>query len=77
MKCLKSIRETKETKLGEIIRVDDKTANNMVGGIWKYVSKSEWKEYKGMIKEESKVQDTTEVTDTVKSDKKRKKTNKK
>ena len=44
MKCIKAIRETKDVKLGEIRRVDDKTAFNMVGNSWAYVSKSEWKE---------------------------------
>jgi hypothetical protein len=43
MKCIKSIRATKDVQLGEIRRVDDKTANNMVGSMWAYVSKSEWK----------------------------------
>lgn len=43
MKCIKSIRATKEIQLGEIKRVDDKTAHNMVGSTWTYVSKSEWK----------------------------------
>lgn len=78
MKCIKSIRETKENKVGEIIRVDDKVANNMVGNMWKYVSKKEWKEYRGLIKKEkeSEVQETTEVIDNVKPDKKRKKTKK-
>lgn len=47
MKCLKSKRETKEHSLGEIIRVDDKTAFNMVGSSWEYVSKLEWKTFKG------------------------------
>lgn len=43
MKCIKSIKETKDVVLGTIRRVDDKTANNMVGNYWAYVSKSEWK----------------------------------
>jgi len=40
MKCIKS------TKTGEVLRVDDRQANNMVGLLsitWKYVPKSEWK----------------------------------
>ena len=44
MKTIKSIRKTKEVELGEIKRVDDKTANNMVGSMWQYISKSEWKQ---------------------------------
>jgi hypothetical protein len=37
MKCLKN------EKTGNIIRVDDKQAEQMSGNTWKYVSKSEWK----------------------------------
>jgi hypothetical protein len=43
MKCIKAVKQTKEVELGEIRRVDDKTAFNMVGSNWIYVSKSEWK----------------------------------
>lgn len=39
MKCLKNV------KSGEIIRVDEKQAYNMVGSQWSYVSKKEWKSY--------------------------------
>jgi hypothetical protein len=37
MKCLKN------QKTGNIIRVDDKQAQNMVGKEWQYTSKVEWK----------------------------------
>lgn len=37
MKCLKNY------ETGNIIRVDDKQAEQLAGRIWKYVSKSEWK----------------------------------
>lgn len=37
MKCIKN------TKTGEIKRVDDSTAHNMVGTTWSFVAKSEWK----------------------------------
>jgi hypothetical protein len=43
MKCIKAIKESKDVTLGEIRRVDDKTAFNMVGLSWEYVSKAEWK----------------------------------
>lgn len=43
MKCIQAIRQTKENSIGDILRVDDKTAFNMVGTTWKYISKSEWK----------------------------------
>jgi hypothetical protein len=44
MKSIKSIKQTKEVELGEIRRVDDKTAYNMVGSMWQYISKTEWKQ---------------------------------
>ena len=37
MKCIKN------SKTGEIKRVDDSTANNMVGKTWSFIPKSEWK----------------------------------
>jgi hypothetical protein len=43
MKSIKSIKETKDVALGTIKRVDDKTAINMVGNMWAYISKAEWK----------------------------------
>ena len=43
MKCIKALRASKDVEVGEIKRVDDKTANNMVGISWAYVPKSEWK----------------------------------
>ena len=46
MKCIQAVKQTKEHSIGDIIRVDDKTAFNMVGTFWKYVSKSEWKSSK-------------------------------
>lgn len=43
MKCIKAIKPGKDIEVGTIKRVDDKTAYNLVGPIWQYVSKSEWK----------------------------------
>jgi hypothetical protein len=60
MKTIKSIKKTKEVELGEIKRVDDKTAHNMVGNLWQYISKSEWKMSKGTKSEPSKDQVNTE-----------------
>ena len=40
MKCLKN------TKTGDIIRIDDKQANQMAGSTWSYIAKSEWKSQK-------------------------------
>jgi hypothetical protein len=44
MKCLKS------NKTGKIIRVSDKDAYNATSE-WKFIPKSEWKEYKNPKKE--------------------------
>lgn len=63
MKCIKSIRATKEVEIGEIKRVDNKTAHSMVGISWKYVSKTEWKSSRGTKSEPSK--DQVIVKDTV------------
>ena len=44
MKCIKSIKETPNTKLGTILRVKDKEAEEKVDrGGWMYIPKSEWK----------------------------------
>jgi hypothetical protein len=62
MKCIKAIRATKEVELGEIKRVDDKTAHNMVGSMWQYISKTEWKLSRG----KKVIQEVTDqVTDQV------------
>jgi hypothetical protein len=63
MKCIKAIRKTKEVELGEIKRVDDKTAHNMVGLSWSYVSKTEWK--LATRKPKSTEQESTQVTEQV------------
>ena len=57
MKCIKSIKETKEVPVGTIRRVENKVAINMVGNYWAYVSKSEWK------KETRKSKPTEQVTE--------------
>jgi len=64
MKCIKSIRASKDVEVGDIKRVDDKTAMNMVGLSWQYVSKTEWKKWKGVKPvEEKKEVETTEQTE--------------
>jgi hypothetical protein len=55
MKAIKSIKKTKEVELGEIRRVDDKTAHNMVGNLWQYISKSEWKNATRVVSSEEPV----------------------
>ena len=47
MKCIQAIRANKDVQVGDIKRVDDKTAMNMVGISWQYVSKTEWKNWRG------------------------------
>jgi len=44
MKCIKAIRATKYSEVGDIKRVTDVEANEKVDtGYWSFVSKSEWK----------------------------------
>ena len=44
MKCIKSIKATKNTEVGHIVRIDDVEAESKVKtGFWAYVPKSEWK----------------------------------
>jgi hypothetical protein len=60
MKCIKALRTGKDVQVGDIKRVDEKTAYNMVGSSWEYVSKTEWKLSRG----KKVVKETTEqVTD--------------
>lgn len=66
MKCIQAIKQTKEHSVGEILRVDDKTAFNMVGSYWKYVSKSEWKSSKTTKSGPSNDQVKTEKNDNPK-----------
>jgi len=63
MKCIKSIRASKDVQVGDIKRVDDKTAMNMVGLSWQYVSKTEWKKSRGVKPVEQKTE--VETVDTV------------
>lgn len=67
MKCIQSIKETKNVEFGTIKRVDDVDAETKVkSGYWKYVPKSEWKK-----------QNKSQVTETVEVIKKEKKNTKK
>jgi hypothetical protein len=63
MKCLKN------TKTNNIIRVSDIQAYQMAGNQWKYVSKSEWKG----VREPEVVETTTEVSNEIPTEKKKKK----
>lgn len=48
MKCIKALRAGKDVQVGDIKRVDEKTAYNMVGSSWAYISKTEWKSWRGV-----------------------------
>jgi len=63
MKCLKN------QKTGNIIRVDDKQAEQMAGNTWKYVSKSEWKLATRKPKNEESTEQPTEPVEKIKSKK--------
>ena len=66
MKCIKSIRASKGVEIGDIKRVDDKTAMNMVGLSWQYISKTEWKLSRGKkVVEETTDQVTDQTTEQV------------
>jgi len=66
MKCIKSIRASKDVQVGDIKRVDDKTAMNMVGLSWQYVSKTEWKLSRGKkVVEETTEQVASQPTEQV------------
>jgi len=56
MKCIKAIKPSKGVEVGDIKRVDDKTAYNMVGSMWMYIPKSEWKAATRKPKVEEKVE---------------------
>jgi hypothetical protein len=44
MKCIMSIKQSKNTEIGTIKRINDVDADsNVKSGYWKYVPKSEWK----------------------------------
>ena len=64
MKCIKN------QKTGNIIRVDDKQANQMVGLTWKFVPKSEWR---GIAKENVEVGHDQGGSYEIKKEKKSKK----
>jgi hypothetical protein len=47
MKCIKSIKATKNTEVGVIVRIDEFEAENKVKtGYWAYAPKSEYKAWK-------------------------------
>ena len=66
MKCIKALRTGKDVQVGDIKRVDEKTAYNMVGSSWEYVSKTEWKLSRGKkVVKETTEEATDQPTDQV------------
>ena len=49
MKCIRN------KKTSDIIRVEDKTAHQMVGSTWEYVSRDTWRASQGIVKETTTV----------------------
>ena len=67
MKCIKNKNN------GNILRVEDNVAYNMVGSTWEYVSKSVWRESQGLKTEKPVVTESTETTPVEKKKKNSKK----
>ena len=64
MKCVKAVRATKYSEIGDIKRVTNAEADEIVAtGYWKFVPKMEWKEATRRKKVEEVV--TTQITDAV------------
>ncbi|CAB4143206.1 hypothetical protein UFOVP449_135 [uncultured Caudovirales phage] len=64
MKCVKAVRATKYSEIGDIKRVTNAEADEIVStGYWKFVPKMEWKEATRRKKVEEVV--TTQITDAV------------
>ena len=53
MKCIKALKTNGKFKVGDIIRVDNQKASNLVGEFWEYTSKSEWKKISRTPKKKS------------------------
>lgn len=70
MKCLKN------TTTGNIIRVEDKQAEQMAGNTWKYVSKDEWRKI-SQVREEVITRHDMGGSYEVKTEKKKSKNNNK
>jgi hypothetical protein len=57
MKCIKTIKKTNSREIGEVIRTEEKDADNKVNtGVWAYCPKSEWKALTRRVKSVSKKQ---------------------
>jgi hypothetical protein len=70
MKCIKSIKATKNTEVGVVVRIDEFEAENKVKtGYWAYAPKSEYKAWKRGITVEE-LQSTEVETKKIKTKKK-------
>jgi hypothetical protein len=70
MKCIKSIKATKNTEVGVVVRIDEFEAENKVKtGYWAYAPKSEYKAWKRGITVEE-LQSTEVETKKIKVKKK-------
>lgn len=68
MKCIMSVKGTKNTEVGVIKRVLDKDADSEVkSGYWKYISKSEYKKLKNVDKSSEKINTGNDVKNDKKS----------
>jgi hypothetical protein len=71
MKCIKSIKATKNTEIGVFARINEIEAENKVKtGYWSYVPKSEYKNWKKGTTIEEEVQQTEKETKKIKTKKK-------
>ncbi len=59
MKCLKN------NKTGNIVRVDDVQANQMVGSTWSYVSKAEWKAATRVVETKQQEEEAEKKEETI------------
>lgn len=67
MKCIKSIKDSYQGKMGDVKRVSDKDADDKVkSGLWKYIPKSE---YKLMTREPKDVEKEPKPKKTTKNEK--------
>ncbi len=67
MKCIKNV------KTGDIKRVDDLQASNLVGVTWQYIPKSEWKAATRVVSEKQEVETEKKEQTISEKDLKRKK----
>lgn len=78
MKCIKSIKGSKNTEIGVIKRIIDSEAESMVkSGYWKYIPKSEYKGNKVAEDEKLREQYPANVEGSKEFNKANKKNNKK